>query len=106
KTRKVFTYTDLNGTKREIPASRIFHVPAFSLDGREGLSAISYGAAVFGSALASSEAANNTMKSGLMSKIFFKIDRVLKKEQRDDFRESLEAVKGAMNAGQSPLLEG
>lgn len=102
----VFIYTDLNGKKREIPRSRVFHVPAFSLDGREGLSAISYGAQVFGSALASTEAANSTLKSGLMSKIFFKLDRVLKKEQREDFRDSLKAVKGALNAGESPLLEG
>lgn len=102
----VFTYTDLNGKKRDIPASRIFHVPAFSIDGREGLSAISYGAQVFGSALASAEAANSTLKSGLMSKIVFTIDRVLKKEQREDFRDNLKDVKGAMNAGESPLLEG
>lgn len=106
KTRKVFVYTDIYGSKREIPASRIFHVPAFSLDGCEGLSAIAYGAAVFGSALASSAAANSVLKSGLMSKIVFTIDRVLKKEQRTEFRESLKEVKGAMNAGESPLLEG
>lgn len=106
KTRSVFTYVGLDGNRRDIPARRIFHVPAFSLDGREGLSAISYGAAVFGSALASSEAANSTLKSGLMSKIFFTLDKFLKKEQREEFRESLEAVKGAINAGQSPLLEG
>jgi HK97 family phage portal protein len=101
----VFIYTGTDGKRREIPASKIFHVPAFSLDGRWGLSAISYGAAVFGSALASSAAANSTFQSGMTSKIAFTVDRVLKKEQREAFRESLQAVKGAMNAGESPLLE-
>lgn len=102
----VFIYTDIDGKQREIPARRIFHVPAFSLDGRWGLSTISYGAAVFGSALAASTAANNTFKNGLLPTVAFTLDRVIKKEQRVEFRESLAEVKGAMNAGESPLLEG
>jgi HK97 family phage portal protein len=103
---KVYIYTERNGARREISTKNIFHVPAFSLDGKYGLSAISYGAAVFGSALASSAAANNTFKNGLMPTVAFTLDRVLKKEQRAEFRESLAEVKGAMNAGESPLLEG
>ncbi len=101
-----FIYTEMDGTRREIPSSRIFHVPAFSLDGRFGLSAISYGAAVFGSALAASTAANNTFKNGLLPTVAFTLDRVIKKEQRAEFRESMSELKGAMNAGESPLLEG
>lgn len=100
-----FEYTDIDGSKRDIPRSRLFHVPAFSLDGRWGLSAISYGAAVFGSALASSAAANNTFKNGLMPTVALTIDRVIKKEQREDFRATMDDIRGAMNAGKSPVLE-
>ncbi|WP_339617213.1 phage portal protein [uncultured Gilvimarinus sp.] len=102
----VWVYTECDGKTRDIPASRLFHVPGFSVDGRWGLSAISYGASVFGSALASSNAANSTFEKGLMPTVAFTLDRILKKEQRADFRESLESMRGALNAGDSPLLEG
>lgn len=105
KSGNVFTYTELSGKKRDIPASRIFHVPAFSLDGRWGLSAISYGAAVFGSALAASAAANNTFKNGLMPTVAFTLDRIIKKEQREEFRVGMDDIRGALNAGKSPVLE-
>lgn len=105
KTCKVFIYTEKNGTQREISASKIFHVPAFSLDGRWGLSTIAYGAAVFGSALAASTAANNTFVNGLLPTVAFTLDKVIKKEQRADFRESMAEVSGALNAGKSPVLE-
>lgn len=102
----VFQYTEMDGSKRDIPASRIFHVPGFSVDGRWGISAIRYGAGVFGSALASAGAANSTFEKGLMPTVAFTLDRILKKEQREDFRDSLEKMRGALNAGESPLLEG
>ncbi|GAB3099743.1 phage portal protein [Aestuariicella hydrocarbonica] len=99
-------YTESNGMQRDVNMQRLFHVPGFSLDGEWGISTIKYGAAVFGSALAASEAANSTFKNGLSPTVAFTLDRVLKKDQRDDFRESLKSVSGALNAGKSPLLEG
>lgn len=101
-----FWYTEENGSRRELPNSRIFHVPGFSLDGRWGVSTISYGAMVFGSALAASRAANSTFDNGLQPSVFFKLERMLKKEQRTEFRENLVEIRGAINAGKSPLLEG
>lgn len=103
---RTYIYTDTDGERREIPVSRICHIPGFSVDGRWGLSAIAYGASVFGSALASSAAANSTFEKGLMPTVAYTLDRVLKKEQREEFRNSLKEVSGALNAGESPLLEG
>lgn len=99
-------YTEKHGRRREIPDNRIFRIPGFTLDGHWGLSAIEYGATVFGSALAASTAANSTFANGLSPTVAFKTDRVIKKEQREDFRESMAEVSGAINAGKSPILEG
>jgi len=101
-----YQYTELNGQIRNIPASKIFTIPGFSLDGVNGVSVISYGANVFGSALSASQAANKTFENGLMPTTYFKMERVLQKAQREEFRDNLAAVTGAINAGKSPLLEG
>src|SRR5690606_35612137 len=70
-----------------------------------GLSAIRYGADVFGSAMSADDAANSTFKNGMMPTGAFKMDRVLTPEQRSDFREYAKTISGAMNAGKSPVLE-
>lgn len=99
-------YTEGNGTQRHVADDDLLHIPGFSLDGKYGLSAIKYGAAVFGSALAAAEAANGTFERGLMPTVAFTLDKLLTKTQRDEFRANLTEIKGALNAGQSPLLEG
>src|SRR5690606_39716414 len=43
-----YRYTEDDGRQREIPASRIWSVPGFTLDGKCGVSVIQYGARVFG----------------------------------------------------------
>ncbi len=91
--------------EREIPATDLLHIPAFSLDGRVGLSPICYGADVIGSAMSAEDAANGTFKNGMMPTVAFKVNRVLKKEQRAEFREYVETISGALNAGKSPVLE-
>ncbi len=103
-TRK-FVYTE-NGKQREIPENRIFRIPGFTIDGDWGLSAIQYGANIFGSAMAAEQSSSSTFKNGLMPTVYFKMENVLKGAQRDEFRENLKAVKGSINAGESPLLEG
>ena len=99
-------YIEDDGTETRVPDSQLFHIPGFSLDGQYGLSAIKYGAAVFGSALAADDAASGAFERGLMPTVAFTLDRVLTKEQRTDFRTNLEAITGALNSGKSPLLEG
>lgn len=100
-----YTYLDLTGKQRKIPEDDIFPIPGFTLDGFNGLSAIKYGANVFGSAMAADEAAGKHFAQGLMSPYAFKLDRVLTKAQRDDFRENLAKISGSIHAGKAPLLE-
>lgn len=99
-------YYDFPGLgEQELQADDVLHIPAFSLDGRVGLSPIGYGADIIGSAMSADDAASATFKNGMMSTVAFKVDRVLKPEQRDEFRKYVETVSGAMNAGKSPVLE-
>lgn len=101
-----FWYTEDTGKQRPVLNSSLFHVPGFSLDGRWGISAISQGARVFGSALAAAQAANSTFEKGLQPAVYFKMERTLKPEQRTEFRKNLKEIRGSMQAGNAPLLEG
>lgn len=100
-----YWYTPYNGQRREITRNNMMHIPAFSLDGMLGLSTISYGANVFGNAMSAEDVAGNTFQNGMTKTVAFKVDRILKKEQREEFREYIKTVTGAMNAGKSPVLE-
>lgn len=103
----VYKYREADGSTRTIPASRVAKILGFTLDGMNGLSAIEYGVNVFGSALSAQRSANTTFKNGLMPTVYFKMDKFLKPQQREDFRKDFkENVAGALNAGTNPLLEG
>jgi HK97 family phage portal protein len=105
--RRRYRYTDDDGTQRMIAQEDIFHIPGYTLNGKCGLSVISYGVEVFGSALAADSAAAATFKNGLMPTTFFKIEKALSPTQRTEFRDGgLKELSGALNAGKSPLLEG
>lgn len=103
--RKEYRYTEKDGSQRLISPTKILAIPGFSLDGENGISAIQYGAAVFGNAMAASTAANSSFEKGLMPTIYLKNPTVVKKEQRAQFRESMESISGAVNAGKFAVLE-
>ena len=103
---KPIFFRKIGDSLRRIQDKDIFRVAGFSLDGVWGVSAISYGANVFGSALGASNSANNTFKNGLAPAVYFKTEKTVQKEQRKEFRENLREISGALNSGQSPLLEG
>jgi HK97 family phage portal protein len=100
-----YWYRPKKGPRRQIERADMLHIPAFSIDGRVGMSAIRFGADVFGSAMSADDAANGTFKNGLLPTVAFSVDRILKPEQREEFREYVKTVSGAMNAGKSPVLE-
>lgn len=102
----IFTYTDLDGIVREYQWDEIFHLPGFTIDGIFGVSAIEFGVEVIGAAISGNSAANRTFKNGLMPTTVFEIDRILNPTQRAEFRESLDGIRGAMNAGKAAVLEG
>ncbi|MDX9667992.1 phage portal protein [Pseudomonas sp. P5_152] len=103
--RITYWYKPRKGPRRQIERQNMLHIPAFSLDGRVGLSAIRYGADVFGAAMSADDAANGTFKNGLLPAVAFKVDRVLRPDQREEFRDYIKQVSGALNAGRSPVLE-
>lgn len=101
----IVNYINDDGTQTEIPKREIFHVSGFTLNGRWGISAIQYGASVFGSALAAGNAADGAFERGLSSRVAFTTDKILTDDQREVFKESLQDVSGGINTGKSPLLE-
>lgn len=100
-----YRYHDLDGRLRVISEERIMHVPALTTDGRCGFSPIRQGANVFGTALATDEAAAKSFTNGLLPAVYFKMESTLTPAQRTEFRGNLEALRGSLNAGRSPLLE-
>ena len=103
---RVVMFREIDGTTvREIPWSRIWRIPGFSLDGENGVSVIKYGAGVFGSALAAEQAAKGMWDRGLQQTTALKFPTVLRPEQRDDARRSMEALGGAINAHKTVILE-
>ena len=98
-------YTE-KGVQRRIPEDRIFRIAGFTLDGDWGISAIEYGAAVFGGAMAAANSANSTFEKGLAPTVGFKYSNFLKKDQREEFRGTFQEMAGAVNAGKPVLLEG
>ena len=100
-----YFYTPIKGEEREIGREDMLHIPAFTLDGRVGMSAIRYGVDVFGAAMSADDAANSTFRNGLMPTVAFSVDRTMNPAQRDEFRKYVETVSGALNAGKSPVLE-
>lgn len=101
----LYRYREKNGQPRNIAGSDMMHIPAFSLDGQIGLSPIAYGADVFGAAMSAEDVASSTFKNGMHQTVAFEVDQVLNKQQRDDFRDYVQRISGAMNAGKSPVLE-
>ena len=101
--RKAYRYPRGNGEMREIPVSRVWTIPGFTMDGESGVSVIAYGAKVFGTAIASEQAAAKTFKSGLLQTIYYKVDAFLKPDQRAEFKKNL---AGTIERGEAPLLEG
>lgn len=102
---RIYSYVEKDSTQRIIPENKIFRIPGFTIDGDWGLSVVEYGSSVFGAALAAGNAANTTFENGLHPTVAFKLDRVLTTSQREEFRTSLLALSGALNAGKAPLLE-
>lgn len=100
---KVYRYFRPDGRQRVIPASRIWTVPGFTLDGVNGVSVIAYGAKVFGNAIAADKAAAQTFKNGLLQTIYYKISSFLTPKQRSEFKTNL---VGSIERGEAPLLEG
>jgi HK97 family phage portal protein len=98
-------YRTPKGTVRKIPRERLVIIPAFSLDGENGLSTIAYGANMFGNAQAAEQAASGMFARGLLPSVYFKYPTTLKAEQRADARVMISRISGAVNAGEPVIME-
>lgn len=103
--KKEYRYTERNGSQRIIARERIWNVPGFTLDGIDGVSVVSYGARIFGSALAADTAAATTFEKGLMPTTYWKYPKVLQEKQREAARAAIKKISGAVNAGDPAILE-
>jgi len=96
-------YTDNTNRQRIIPASSVWTVPGFSIDGINGVSVVQYGTAVFGQAAAAEKAAGRAFRNGALQNLYYTFATWLKDDQRKQFREN---VLGLIEEGKTPLLEG
>jgi HK97 family phage portal protein len=101
-----YKYHDLDGTLRLIPEDDLINIPAFSLDGVNGLTPMSYGARVFGSARAVDDASAKVYSTGMRAAGFLKVKGTLSKEQREKLGARLRAyTAGGPDAGTAMVLE-
>lgn len=100
-----WSYNDPDtGTVRIIPASRMWHCPAFTLDGITGLSPISYGAGVFGTASATEEVSADMFRNGMKAPGVLSASGFssLKPDQRKVFKDE---IARSSAAGEPLILE-
>jgi HK97 family phage portal protein len=103
---QVYRYLDPDTNRfREIAVRDVFKIPGFTLDGENGLSAIQYGANVFGASQAAEEAAGAKFKNGLAPTVALEYPQLLKADQREEARASLQKISGAANSGKGVVLE-
>lgn len=97
-------YNDpITGVSRIVPENMMWHTPAFSLDGRVGISPITFGANVFGGAMAADKASAATFTNGMKSPGVVTMAATLTTKQRDDVRKHVREVSAA---GDVMVLEG
>ena len=88
-----YRYRDPNrSTERTIDERNMMHIPAFSLDGRIGLSPITYGVQVMGTAIETDKASAETFKGAMRSPGILTMDMVMTQDQRDKLRAHVNKV--------------
>lgn len=103
----IYTYRDgAGGGTRNIKDQNMMHIRAFSTNGVMGLSPVSYARQTLGMAMATDEASAKVFKNGMRPSGILSMEQVLKKEQRNEVRDSLtEQFAGSMNTGKMMVLE-
>lgn len=88
-----FRYRDTEtSVERIVAAEDIMHIPAFSIDGKLGVSPVVYGANVFGAAIATDRASMETFDSSLRSPGIVTMDMLFKPGQREEIRKHVADV--------------
>lgn len=101
-----YTYTRVNGTREELDASQVFHVPGLSWDGVRGYSVVRQARETIGLGLAAEEHGGRFFGNGATSNFVLSTDNQL---SDDSFRHLEEQVKdkktGLSNAWKPWILE-
>lgn len=100
---KTFKYTYDDGVQRDIPAKDVWQLQGYSMNGKDGVSVITYAREVFGTAIAAERSAARTFLNGMLQAVYYTVSAFLTDEQRDGFRKH---VKGTVERGEAPILEG
>lgn len=88
-----YRYRDMpNGVERVIAEENLMHIPAFSIDGRLGLSPIAYGANVMGTSMETDKASAETFRTSMRSPGILTTDVVLNLQQRETLRAHINKV--------------
>lgn len=91
-----YRYVDpKTGQPRIIPAANMWHTPAFTVDGINGLTPVQVGSNVFGAAMSADEASADTFKNAMRSPGLVLMDTVLTKEQRQQVRDHVAQVSAS-----------
>tara|TARA_Y100001951_G_scaffold104083_1_gene114636 strand:+ start:2355 stop:3602 length:1248 start_codon:yes stop_codon:yes gene_type:complete len=100
-----YRYTE-DGEKRILSEREVMHIRGFGIDGVTGMMPVAAGADVFGAAMAADEAAGKVFANGMQASGFLTHEGgVLKENQREQIRESLNKFSGSQNAGKLMVLE-
>lgn len=87
-----YRYRPANGDSRVIPEENMMHIPAFSLDGINGLSPVRMGANIMGAAMAADETSAGMFKNAMKSPGLVTMDTVFKPDQREEVRKHVKSV--------------
>lgn len=93
------------GRSRRLLQGEVIHVRDGADDGFVGRSRLARAAPVVGAATALQSFVSALHEHGLMPSGFFQVDQLLRKEQRQQIRESLREFMGSGNAKKSMVLE-
>lgn len=101
-----YKYRDLDGKTRLIGEDDLINIPAFSLDGVNGLTPMAYGAKVFTGAAATEDASAKVFASGMRASGLLKVKSTIDKDQREALRLRLQQFSaGGANAGTTLVVE-
>lgn len=101
----VYTYTRKDGRRLVLPQADVMHLVGMTLDGVTGISVIAYARETLGLAIATERHGANMFRNGATVGAILKHDKQLGPEGQANLRASLEAYRGAENAGRTLILE-
>jgi HK97 family phage portal protein len=102
---KVYIYLSPTGMRREIPSSRIFHVPGLSSNGLMGLSPIALHAKTLQLSTVAQDYGTNFLRNGARPAIVLSHPKNLSEPAQKRLAAQMDELRGSQNAGRTVILE-